>query len=145
MNDAPGPSEPVKPPTAPGVPEPIALMALFGTVQGFLWMKDLDGRYTYCNDLFELSFGSGAGSVLGKTDFDLFPAETAVVFQENDRKAVASGGIVVFDEEVRLRWDGDTTLFESRKGPLRDPAGRVVGSVGSSRVVADSRAAEDRI
>ena len=145
MNDAPGPSEPVKPPAAPDAPEPFALMALFGTVQGFLWMKDLDGRYTYCNDLFELSFGSGAGSVLGKTDFDLFPAETAVVFQENDRKAVASGGIVVFDEEVRLRWDGDTTLFESRKGPLRDPAGRVVGSVGSSRVVADSRAAEDRL
>ncbi len=120
-------------------------MALFGTVEGFLWIKGLDGRYAYCNELFELSFGSGPGSVLGKTDFDLFPAETAVVFQENDRTAMAAGGVAVFDEEVRLRRDGELTLFESRKGPLVDADGRVVGTVGSSRAVADSRAAEDRL
>ncbi|MBP7676552.1 MAG: PAS domain S-box protein [Thermoanaerobaculia bacterium] len=145
MSDAPPPAEPAGAHPAPGAPEPSALMALFDTVQGFLWMKDLDGRYTYCNDLFERSFGGGAGGVLGKTDFDLFPAETAILFQENDRQAVASGGVLVFDEEVRLRRDGTATLFESRKGPLRDATGRVVGIVGSSRAVADSKAAEDRL
>ena len=145
MNDAPPPAEPVRSGPGSGAPEPFALMALFGTVQGLLWIKDVDGRYIYCNELFELSFGSGPGGVLGKTDFDLFPADTAVAFQENDRKAMAAGGVVVFDEDVRLRWNEGKTLFESRKGPLVDPAGRVVGSVGSSRAVADSRAAEDRL
>lgn len=143
MSDAPPPAEPAR--SVPRAPEPFALLALFGTVQGLLWIKDLDGRYAWCNELFELSFGSGKGTVLGKTDFDLFPAETAALFRENDRKAAASGGVAVFDEEVRLRWDGELTLFESRKGPLRDPDGRVVGTVGSSRAVADSRAAEDRL
>lgn len=145
MSDAPPPAGPVRVPPSPGAPEPHALAALFETVQGLLWIKDLDGRYTYCNELFERSFGSGEGSVLGKTDFDLFPAETAAAFQENDRKAIASGGIVVFDEEVHLPGDGGRTLFESRKGPFRDPDGRVTGILGSSRVVADSRAAEDRL
>lgn len=145
MSDAPPPPGPASTHPMASTPDALALVALFDTVQGFLWMKDLDGRYTYCNDLFARSFGGEAGGVLGKTDFDLFPAETAVAFQENDRKAIAAGGVVVFDEEVRLRRDDEKTLFESRKGPLRDAGGRVVGTVGSSRAVADSKAAEDRL
>ena len=53
-------------------------------------MKGSDGRYVYGNAAWGAQFGKPAEALLGRTDFDLWPEETALNFQESDRKALMS-------------------------------------------------------
>jgi PAS domain S-box-containing protein len=55
------------------------------------WMKDLQGRYLYANAEAERIFSRPFAELAGKTDDELFPAETARHFRENDRRALAEG------------------------------------------------------
>jgi PAS domain S-box-containing protein len=57
---------------------------------GLAWIKDLDGRYMYANESAERSFGVSGSELYGKTDEEIFPAETAAHFRAHDRKAVES-------------------------------------------------------
>lgn len=56
---------------------------------GLAWIKDAEGRYVYANEAAARVFGLDAGSY-GRTDDDLFDAETAAQFRQNDEKALAS-------------------------------------------------------
>ncbi|MGH8472600.1 MAG: PAS domain-containing sensor histidine kinase, partial [Gammaproteobacteria bacterium] len=57
---------------------------------GLAWIKDLQGRYIFANEATEKAFCSPRESLYGKTDEELFPADTAAQFRENDRRALAS-------------------------------------------------------
>ena len=58
---------------------------------GLAWVKDSQGRYAYANDAAVKAFRHPRNDLYGKTDADLFPAKTAVQFQENDVRVLASG------------------------------------------------------
>lgn len=58
---------------------------------GLAWIKDSQGRYTFANDAALKAFGQAGNEFYGKTDTDLFPGETALEFQRNDRQALDSG------------------------------------------------------
>jgi len=57
---------------------------------GLAWIKDLEGRYVYVNDATEKAFRTPRAQLSGRTDDEVFPAETAAQFRENDRQALAS-------------------------------------------------------
>jgi two-component system CheB/CheR fusion protein len=57
---------------------------------GLAWIKDLNGRYVYVNDAAEKAFGVRMTNLVGKTDEEVFPPETAAQFREHDRRALAS-------------------------------------------------------
>jgi PAS domain S-box-containing protein len=54
------------------------------------YIKDAQGRYTYVNRLFELSFKVKQTEILGKTAFNFYPATVAEQFQKNDSAVLAS-------------------------------------------------------
>lgn len=54
------------------------------------FMKGSDGRYVYGNAAWAAQFGQPADTLLGRSDFDLWPEETASHFQDSDRKALIS-------------------------------------------------------
>jgi PAS domain S-box-containing protein len=58
---------------------------------GLAWIKDLEGRYVYVNDAAEAAFRVLRKELYGKTDFDVFPPETAAQFRANDQRAIVSG------------------------------------------------------
>jgi PAS domain S-box-containing protein len=65
---------------------------------GLAWAKDVDGRYVYANDAAERAFGTPRAALYGKTDAEVFPADTAAQFRENDRRALDSGaGVQVIE------------------------------------------------
>ncbi|MHC4178443.1 MAG: PAS domain-containing protein, partial [Planctomycetota bacterium] len=47
--------------------------------------KDLDGRFTYANRSFCDLIGKRLEEIVGKTDFDFYPAELAEKYRRNDR------------------------------------------------------------
>ena len=60
-------------------------------------MKDHDGRYVYCNNKMETLLGKSASEVIGKTEFDLFPAAEAEQFTASDRQVMESGRPVTME------------------------------------------------
>jgi PAS domain S-box-containing protein len=64
---------------------------------GLAWVKDLQGRYVYVNHPTAPPFNQSTAVLYGRTDHEIFPAELAERFVENDRQALASetGTLVV--------------------------------------------------
>lgn len=65
------------------------------------WIKDMQGRYVYANAEAERVFSTPLAVLLGKTDRDLFPAETARQFGENDCRVLGEGGSLQTTECLR--------------------------------------------
>ncbi|HEY4744987.1 MAG TPA: PAS domain S-box protein, partial [Desulfuromonadaceae bacterium] len=65
------------------------------------WMKDLDGRYVYANVEAERVLSVPLPELLGKTDDELLPPETARQFKENDRRLFFEGGSLLTTEVLR--------------------------------------------
>jgi PAS domain S-box-containing protein len=55
---------------------------------GLAWIKDTDGRYIYANEAAAHAFNTPRDGLVGKTDSDLFDAETAAQFRNNDLRAL---------------------------------------------------------
>lgn len=54
------------------------------------YLKSLDGRLVYCNKSFTRAFRTTAAPLVGKTDFDLFPAALARELSGHDAAALAA-------------------------------------------------------
>jgi PAS domain S-box-containing protein len=65
------------------------------------WIKDIQGRYIYANEEAEQIFSTPLRALLGKTDFEIFPTETAHQFVRNDQRALAEGGSIETTEVLR--------------------------------------------
>ncbi|NOK17709.1 PAS domain-containing sensor histidine kinase [Corallococcus carmarthensis] len=81
-----------------------------------IYAKDAAGRYLFINHPFETISGHERSAVLGRSDLELFPRETAERFQSNDRRVMAAKTPLVFDEEV-LQPDG-MHVYHTMKFPL---------------------------
>ncbi len=80
--------------------------------------------------------------VIGKTDFDTYPAEMATEFWALDKAVLDSGKPVINYEEPGLDASGDLVWVLSTKVPLRDSQGKVVGLVGIGRDITERKQAE---
>ena len=85
---------------------------------GAVYMKDLDGRFTYVNTIAERMIGRPAGDILGHTLWQLYPADVAAVLTENDQRALNVRQPVEMVEQV-MTPDGLRT-FLSVKFPVLD-------------------------
>src|SRR5438067_1418048 len=56
-----------------------------------VFRKDLDGRFTFANNLFLSTIGRSMQEVLGKTDFDFFAPELAEKYRQDDLRVIATG------------------------------------------------------
>jgi len=94
-----------------------------------IFRKDLEGRFTFANSQFCATIGRRLEEVLGRTDYDLFPAELARKYQEDDRKILKSGKNFETVEEHRP--PGKDLLFvRVVKTPIHDARGYTIGIQG---------------
>lgn len=85
------------------------------------FVKDRSGRYLYINSLIEKTFQRSRNEWLGKTDFDLFPAQSAQQWRENDLLVLNEGKTLEALETVPLE-DGEH-YYLSFKFPLQNSDG----------------------
>ena len=65
--------------------------ALIDNFPFLVWLKDTESRLLAVNDTFARTFGAdSAESLVGKTDFDLVPAETAAFYRATDQEVLQS-------------------------------------------------------
>ena len=94
-----------------------------------IFRKDLRGVFTFVNSRFCHELGKTAEQILGRTDFDFFPAELAARYRKDDERVIASQKLFESIEE-HITPDGLDLYVQVVKIPLFDSSGRIIGLQG---------------
>jgi AraC-like DNA-binding protein len=120
------------------------VVGLFDHLDGVqFWIKDRDGRYEWVNRGFLMNYAlERVEQVIGRTDHDLSPAHLADQYRLDDERVLA-GEPVENRLELVGRFDRTATWSQTTKLPVRDARGRIVGTLGITRVVDEQVIASD--
>jgi PAS domain S-box-containing protein len=103
---------------------------LLETIPIPIFSKDTKGRYLVCNQAFRDFTGLEEQQILGKTVFDIAPAEIAVRYDEQDQQLLAHLGTQAYEWKVGAA-DGSTKSVFFNKATFTDAEGGLAGIVGS--------------
>jgi PAS domain S-box-containing protein len=107
-----------------------------------IFAKDSQGRLLLANPATLALVGKPVDQVLGRTDADLLDdPEAARAIMANDRRVMEGAAAEEIEEPLPYP-DGSVRVWLSRKMPLRDAAGRVVGLLGVSRDITERKRLE---
>jgi len=120
------------------------LRTLGDNMLDLIYAKDEKGRFIYANlALVQMTGAESADGILGKTDFDLNPPEAAQAYSDDDQLVMRTGQPLVGREELLKNFKtGESRWHSTTKVPLRDDDGKVVGIIGITRDITQSKQAE---
>ena len=101
----------------------------------FYFLKDTDFRYRICNSANAQFFQRERQDIIGKTDFDVMPADAAEKCMATDKEALETNKIVRSIEEV------DGNIYETIKIPVIEE-NSVVGVAGIIRDISEQKQIE---
>ncbi|HNT77184.1 MAG TPA: PAS domain S-box protein [Anaerolineae bacterium] len=107
-----------------------------------VYAKDTQRRKILANLADLTNIGKPESEVLGKTDDDVFPSESAQRFRADDQIVLETGQAIHNREELLINQQGEKRWLLTTKLPLRDETGQITGLVGIGRDVTDQRQAE---
>lgn len=103
--------------------------SLVESLPQYILRKDLDKRFTFANKHFCEILGKSLQEILGKTDFDFFPAELAQKYRRDDQKVINT--LEPIDVvEAHTTAEGEKIFVHTLKTPIFDSAGKVIGIQG---------------
>jgi PAS domain S-box-containing protein len=106
--------------------------------------KDLAGRFTFASQRFCQSLGQSPEAVLGKTDFDFFPADLAAQYRADDERVAATGRMLDKVEEQALP-GGQRRYVQVVRIPLFDAQQRASGVQAIFWDISERKQAEAQI
>jgi two-component system sensor histidine kinase/response regulator len=109
-----------------------------------VFRKDRDGRLVFANRRYCQMLGFALEDLIGKTDFDLFPAELGSKYRRDDEQVMASGEALQDIEQHRAP-DGEMLYVEVLKAPIHDASGQCVGILGMFWDVTARKSAEEAL
>lgn len=121
------------------------LYTLINTIPDLIWIKDTNGVYLACNEMFERLYNAKEAEIVGKTDFDFVDAELATFFREHDKAAIIAGGSRVNEEFLKFSDGSYEGYFETIKTPMKNGAGGILGVIGVARDLSDRKHKDEEI
>jgi PAS domain S-box-containing protein len=123
------------------------LQLVLDNMPAFVFWKDRNSVYLGCNYLFAANAGlRSPHDIAGLTDLDLPWKDTeAASYRADDRLVMETGTPKINYEETQLTADGRITNVRTSKVPLRNPAGDVIGVLGTFEDITERKQAEARI
>lgn len=118
------------------------LRALLNTIPDLVWMKDINGKYLTCNHAFERFFGAKADAIIGKTDYDFVEQELADFFRQKDSEAIQKGAVSTNEETITYNDTEKQGLLETRKAPVYEPNGNLLGVLGIAKDITEQKEAQ---
>ena len=94
-----------------------------------VWCKDAVGRFTFGNDGFCRTTGRSLDQIIGRDDFDLFPALLAEKYRRDDEWVMSTGKALEINEEHQNA-RGETLHVRTTKVPVYDGKGQIAGTQG---------------
>ena len=119
---------------------------LNGVLEGttdVIFVKDLNGRLLLANAACAAVASSIPEQLVGKTGEELHPPDVAAAIRQLDKAVIAGGSPIQIEESIPVA--GEPRVFLTLKAPLRDGGGHVVGVLGISRDITESKRAEERL
>ncbi len=100
-------------------------LSLVNSIPACFLRKDRDGRIVFVNEKFAALFGKRPDEIVGKTLADFYPEQFAEEARREDERVMGTGQVLedVFEDTV----DGKAPYYASRKGPVRNEQGDVIG------------------
>lgn len=103
---------------------------LIESIPNPVFFKDAKGRYLGCNRAFEGYIGVAREKLIGKTIFDVAPADIADRSQVFDAALLERPGTQVYEAAIADARDGTVRDVMLNKATFVDPSGEVAGLVG---------------
>jgi diguanylate cyclase (GGDEF)-like protein/PAS domain S-box-containing protein len=79
-----------------------------------IYLKNNDGRYLLFNKEAARTAGVSKEEAIGKTDFDIFPEETAKIILQDDRQSLLEGSGAMREVPI-VSQDGQRTMLSSKR------------------------------
>jgi PAS domain S-box-containing protein len=119
------------------------LKSLIDNSPALIYMKDMNGKYTHVNKIFEQVTGAKKAEIVGKKPYEVFPWSVADRFVKNDRKVIGTRRPLVVEEQFTINEDVKT--FYSILFPLHGDGGNLIGLAGISSDITDRKIAEEKL
>jgi PAS domain S-box-containing protein len=120
------------------------LMAIVMNSPSTLNLKDVSGRYLIANPNYELQLGLSPERMIGRTDAEIFPFDTAAVLRANDEQVMRSGGKITLEETLPTR-EGELRTYISHKFPIFGPGGELDSICSISLDITEKKRAEEAL
>jgi rsbT co-antagonist protein RsbR len=117
------------------------LQLVIDTIPDPIFVKDLEHRWVACNGGFCALIGHPYDALIGRSDPDYWPPEQARIFWQFDDEVFRTGQVNE-NEEQATGVDGVIRTIWTRKFPLRNVDGKVIGLCG---IITDVTMVNDRL
>ena len=108
-----------------------------------LFVRDLNGRFTMVNQLYEQLSGLKREEVVGRTPYDIFPEARALEYLSHDRQVIETGKAQHFEESSCV--NGVERFWLALKMPLWGDDGRLIGVAGMSTEITERKRIETEL
>jgi PAS domain S-box-containing protein len=126
--------------------EQTLLRTLINALPDYVFVKDSESRFVTANMAHLEAMGAASlDSVIGKSDFDLFPKELAETYYADERQVIQNDRPLLNREERVVEHSGVEKWVLTTKMPMHDDHGHVVGVVGISRDITDRKRADEAL
>jgi sigma-B regulation protein RsbU (phosphoserine phosphatase) len=109
-----------------------------------IFRKDTQGKFIFANQHFCQALGIKLEDVVGKTDFDFFPAELAEKYRRDDWRVMETGEPFTNIEEHQPS-GGQRSFVQIVKTPLYEASGRIIGLQGMFWDITKQRQMEENL
>lgn len=122
--------------------ENVSFKEILQQLPGHIYWKDKDGRGLGCNiNNYKDNGLKSLDDYIGTTDYDLFSKQEADKLRQTDLEVMQTGQLKVIEESASDP-SGKSALYLSHKVPLRNKNNKIVGILGTSLNITDTRKAE---
>jgi PAS domain S-box-containing protein len=131
-----------------GVDEPMSPDFLAGIIEHVahpIFVKDREFRFVLVNRALCEMLGYSPEQMLGKTDYDFFPAAEADFFRAKDAEMFSAGVTVTIEQEPITDSNGRLHILSTSKVPYRDATGAVTHMVGIINDITRLKQAEEAL
>jgi PAS domain S-box-containing protein len=112
-------------------------------IPGWIYWKDVNGVYLGCNQAEAEILGlRSPEEIIGKTDYDLSWSGAAEILQKTDQRIMGSRRVEEIFEKVTGN-DGKEIVMLTKKSPLYNDKGNVIGIIGVSIDITDRKEKEE--
>ena len=116
--------------------------AILNNIPDMAWLKDKAGRYVAVNEQFAIAAGMKIEEIAGKTDFDIWRANFAEKYRNDDFEVMQTRQRKIA-EEIQVNSIGKEYWVETIKTPIQNPEGDVIGTTGIARDITERKKAEE--
>ena len=120
--------------------------AFLNQTTDFIYFKDAESRFRFCSQtLADITGHARWQDMVGKHDRDVFPMETARIYEQEEVTVLAEGKPLLARIDPYYDAESQLCYVQTNKWPLFDEQRRVVGLFGISRDISERVQSENEL